>query len=117
MHHYRREQVGLVAPGVGGRVVHLRLHLQFSEYAFLVAEPAINVRHFFWPIPDCWSRSIPAFIGNEQIVLDHALVLFTVLSADKHEAVAFLPADHFPIRIEEAALAIETTSSKRCNPG
>jgi len=108
-----REQKGLVtSPGARGHVVHLCLRLELGKYAFLGATTIVESQCFLGGnrlVGHDDLEVIAIFIRAEQIQLDQAFVLFSVLSAYEDEAVARIPARGFPVRLEEAALPVEVT--------
>ena len=64
-----------------------------------------------WFVGNDHLEVIAVFVGDEQVQLDRALVLLSVLVSHKHEAVSIIPARGLPVRFEEAALSVVTLTS------
>ena len=110
---YGRERKGLVADSCTiGHIVYLHLRLEFGEYAFLntlaVMEDECSFgRHALVGNDDL--EVVTVLAGNRQVQLDRALVLFSVLTTDKYEAVALILGSKLPVRLQKAIFPIDTT--------
>ena len=108
-----REQVDLIAAlPMAGHIVYLCLRLEFGEETFLRATFIVKAQRLFRRdvfVGNDHLEVIAVFVGDEQVQLDRALVLLSVLVSHKHEAVSIIPARGLPVRFEEAALSVEVT--------